>query len=92
MVILHVALSATVARSEKLSRLVEGASVVLARNGTLDEAARKSHLISHSDLAEALRQHGVAGLQGMDNVKAIELEPSGKISVIKREPCKPDLS
>jgi uncharacterized membrane protein YcaP (DUF421 family) len=90
LVLLHVALSAIVARNETLSRLVEGGTITLARNGTLDEAARKSHLISRSDLAEALRQQGVDGFLGMDNVKAIELEPSGKISVIKREPCKPD--
>lgn len=91
LVVLHVSLSAAVARSEKLSRLLEGTAATLARDGTLDEAARKSHLISRSDLAEALRQHGVDGFQGMDDVKAIELEPSGKISVIKRAPRKPDL-
>jgi uncharacterized membrane protein YcaP (DUF421 family) len=90
LVLLHVALSAIVAHSETLSRLVEGVSVTLARNGTLDEPARKSHLISRSDLAEALRQQGLNSFQDMDNVKAIELEPSGKISVIKRQPRKPD--
>ena len=63
MVIRHVTLSAAIARSEMLSRLVEGSSVSLAQNGTLDEAARKSHMISRSDLVEALRQHGVDGLR-----------------------------
>ena len=76
MVIRHVTLSAAIARSEMLSRLVEGSSVSLAQNGTLDEAARKSHMISRSDLVEALRLQGVDGLRGMDNVKAVELEPS----------------
>src|SRR6202012_1988798 len=89
LVLLHVALSAVIARSEKLSRLVEGGAITLARNGTLDETVRKSHMISLSHLAEAPRQHGVDGLPGTDTVKAIELEPSGKISVIKRQPCKP---
>ena len=89
LVLLHVLLSHAVARSQTLSRLVEGGSINLLRQGRLDHKARKSHMISMADLAAALRQHGVNGFEGLDNVKTIELEPSGRISVVKHDPCKP---
>jgi uncharacterized membrane protein YcaP (DUF421 family) len=49
-------------------------------------------MISEADLREALRQKGIDGEAHAGNVKVMTLEPSGKISVVKRDPCKPDLS
>jgi uncharacterized membrane protein YcaP (DUF421 family) len=47
-------------------------------------------MISEADLREALRQEGIDGEAHLDNVKAVTLEPRGKLSVIKIDPCKPD--
>jgi uncharacterized membrane protein YcaP (DUF421 family) len=47
-------------------------------------------MISEADIREALRQHGVDGEAHIDNVKVMTLEPSGKLSVVKIDPYKPD--
>jgi uncharacterized membrane protein YcaP (DUF421 family) len=92
MAALHVALGHLVARSPSLAHLVEGKPVKLIDHGRIDHDARKSHMISEADFHEALRQEGVDGEDHVDNVKVMTLEPSGEISIVKREPCKPDLS
>lgn len=51
---------------------------------------RARAIISEADLREALRQHGIDGEAHADNVKAMTLEPSGKLSVVKIDPSKPD--
>lgn len=89
---LHVALSHLAARSRKVSYILEGEAVTLADHGHIDHRTRKTYMISKNDLEAALRQEGVDGEEGLQNVKAVRLETSGKISVIKREPCKPDLA
>ncbi|HEY4075567.1 MAG TPA: YetF domain-containing protein [Rhizomicrobium sp.] len=92
MVGLHVALSHLAARSSAVSRILEGEAVTLADHGQVDHQTRKAHMISENDLEAAMRQEGVDGNGGLENVKVIRLETSGEISVIKREPCKPDLA
>ncbi len=89
---LHVLLGHLVARSPSLAHLVEGRAVKLIDHGKIDHDARRSHMISEADLHEALRQEGIDGEDHAGNVKVMTLEPSGKISVVKHEPCKPDLS
>jgi uncharacterized membrane protein YcaP (DUF421 family) len=84
LVALHVALAWLVAHSEILSSWIEGDSAILSQNGRLDDRARKRHMISLRDLDEALREHGVDGRKALDETRKLELEPSGKISVIKR--------
>lgn len=91
MAALHVGLAHLVARSQTCARILEGCSVVLIDHGRIDHQARKRHMISEADLREALRQEGIDGEGHVENVKVMTLEPSGKISVIKRDPCKPDL-
>ena len=61
-------------------------------HGRIDHTARKRNKISVADMREALRQKGIDGEARADNVKDMTLEPSGKISVIKIDPCKPDRS
>jgi len=90
MVALHVALAHCVARSSTFARIFEGAAVTLIDRGRIDHQMRKRHMISEADMREALRQEGVDGEAHVDNVKAMTLEPSGKLSVIKFDPCKPD--
>lgn len=90
MMALHVALAHWVARNTWLAHLFEGAAVILIDHGRIDHEARKRNMISESDLLEALRQQGIDGEVQIGNVKAMTLEPSGKLSVIKIDPCKPD--
>jgi uncharacterized membrane protein YcaP (DUF421 family) len=85
LVILHVGLSYLVARSESVSRLVEGDAVPLVKNGKLDEQARLRHMISKTDIAEALAAHQLDGLEQIEKVKALKLEPNGKLNVIKAQ-------
>ena len=85
MIAMHLALSWMAASSEQFSRLIEGSTVILSRAGTLDDAARKAHLISKADLAEAMRGECLGGLEDLPRTKRLHLEPSGKISVVKLE-------
>lgn len=81
---LHLLLSRAVAHSPRLSTLMEGDPVPLMKRGRVDPRARKRHLISEADLEEALRQNGLAGLDDIAKVKAITLEPNGKITIVKK--------
>src|SRR5258707_3746038 len=62
LVALHLALAHAVARSPRLSKLVEGSPVVLAENGAIYEKARLRCKISMADLVESLREEGLDGL------------------------------
>lgn len=90
MALLHVSLGHCVARNSRLAHIVEGSAVTLVDHGRIDHEARKRRMISESDLREALRQEGVDGEAHLENVKSVTLEPSGKLSVVKIDPCKPD--
>lgn len=92
MACLHVMLAHWVARNPRLAHLIEGRAVVLIDHGHVDHRARTSNKISESDLHEALRQQGIDGEAHLDNVKVMMLEPSGHLSIVKVEPCKPDNS
>jgi len=85
LIFLHALVAIFVARSESVSRLIEGKPIPLARDGVLDEEARIACKISRSDLAEALREKGLDGLKELHRTTSLQLEPSGKISVIKRD-------
>ena len=90
MAVLHVGLGHWVAHNSSLAHLVEGEPVTLIDHGHIDHLARKHNMISEADLLEALRQQGVDGESHLSNVKTVTLEPSGKLSVIKVDPCEPD--
>jgi uncharacterized membrane protein YcaP (DUF421 family) len=87
---LHVIVGHATARSPFLARIVEGHAVKLAQDGRIDHELCRKHMISDSELAGALRQQGVDGDSGLENVKLMMLETSGKISVVKHDPCKAD--
>ncbi|HEX3809555.1 MAG TPA: YetF domain-containing protein [Rhizomicrobium sp.] len=91
MAILHVGLAHCVARSSRFARVFEGKAVTLIDHGRIDHRTRKRERISEADLREALREQGIDGEAHAGNVKAMTLEPSGKLSVVKIDPCKPDL-
>jgi uncharacterized membrane protein YcaP (DUF421 family) len=82
---LHVLVAHAVARYRFLARLIEGQPIVLAESGHIDDAARKSSMISRADLNEALRQRGIDGEDEISKIKAMRLEPSGEISIIERK-------
>src|ERR1700761_6540628 len=89
MAALHVGLAHWGARNAKVARIFEGKAVTLIDHGRIDHRARKASRISEADLREALRQHGIDGEAKAGNVKRMTLEPSGKLSVVKVEPCRP---
>lgn len=92
MAFLHVVLAHWVARSSGIAKLVEGRPVTLIDHGQIDDGARRRAKISKGDLHEALREHGLDGEAKAGNVKRMTLEPSGKLSVVKIDPCSPDHS
>lgn len=78
---LHWAFTQLAARWPAVSRLVEGKPVQLAADGELIRGALHRHAISASALEQAIR---TAGLEAIGDARAVVLEPSGKISVVKR--------
>jgi uncharacterized membrane protein YcaP (DUF421 family) len=91
MAFLHVGLAHCVARNRRFAHVIEGNSVLLIDHGRIDHRARKRNKISEADLREALREQGIDGELKASNVKSMTLEPSGKLSVVKVDPCRPDL-
>lgn len=78
---LHWFMAQGVARSAILSRILEGGSVRLGESGGIDSQRMARHAVSEADISEALRS---VGLEHHSGSRLIVLEPSGKISVLKR--------
>lgn len=78
---LHWLLAHGAARWAWVSRVVEGRAIPLARGGQADRSALLRDSISRRDLDEALRQSGV---HEVGETRLVTLEPSGKITVLKR--------
>ncbi len=69
-------------RSVRADRLVEGAPVVLARDGRLFERMLKRELVSRADFDEAMRQ---AGCSDIARVELGLLETNGQITILTRQ-------
>jgi uncharacterized membrane protein YcaP (DUF421 family) len=67
--------------SKTVSALIKGHSTILVRDGHVDHRELRTAHMSDDDLAEDLRQEGVADLT---TVKEARLERSGQVSVIKK--------
>ena len=80
LIVLHWVLASAAARWRAVSWLVEGLPQVLARGGEIDHGPRIRHAVSEADIDEALRKAGVAD---MAQTRAVTLEPSGTITVVK---------
>jgi uncharacterized membrane protein YcaP (DUF421 family) len=81
LMLIHWIMARWVARSERLSEIIEGRAVELARaGGPLRHDEMLRHSVSGADLHEALRQ---AGLERASDARLVSLEPSGKITVVK---------
>jgi len=79
---LHWAMAHGAARIRWFSRLVEGGPIRLAEDGEADERVLNSHGVSRADLHEALRDKG---LEHVRETRLIMLEPSGNVTVLKRD-------
>lgn len=82
LVVLHWLLARAAALSPILSRVFEGRSITLVRDGHVDERAMHVHGFTDADLREALRG---AGIEHPADARLLALEPSGKVSVLKRD-------
>ncbi len=69
-------------RSSRARRILEGVPLVLVTDGRPVEAALKLEQMPLAEVLEAARQ---AGLETLEDVRLAVLEPSGRISIIKRE-------
>jgi uncharacterized membrane protein YcaP (DUF421 family) len=82
LIALNYAVAFLTSRSARVERVVEGAPVVIARNGKLFEAVLRRELVSRDDFKEALRMNG---LSDVEDVELALLETNGSISVMPRE-------
>ncbi len=78
---LHWVLGRAAAASPKWSAVLEGIPIVLARGGARDDKAMLTFSVSRADFEEALRD---SGFQNPADAAVVTLEPSGKITVVKR--------
>lgn len=82
LMVLHWLMARAAAWSPRLSRLIEGRSITLVRDGRIDERAMHLHGFTDADLREGLRS---AGIERAEDARLLALESSGKVSVLKRE-------
>lgn len=69
------------ARSPRVERLVEGAPVLLARDGQVYRDVLRRELISHEDFEKAMRE---AGCLDMADIQLAVLENNGHITLVAR--------
>lgn len=82
LIALHWVLARAAARWAALSHLLEGRALRLGRDGRLEAHHLVAQGISEADVAEAVRAQGLEDASGS---RLVMLEPSGKISVLKKE-------
>lgn len=80
LIALHWIVARAVSHSDRLSRIFEGAPIIIASGGQLDEKARLGHSVSHADIGEALRRKGMTQVADASHVT---LEPNGTINAVK---------
>ena len=73
----------TLFRSPRLARLLEGRATLLVRDGKMDKQAMARESLTDDDLLMVLHRQGFTRLQ---DVRRVELEPSGTFFVEGREP------
>lgn len=87
LLILNSVIGRFVFKSRKLGDLVRGHARILINRGILQEANLAHEGISHEDLLQALREHGVAT---PEDVRLAVLEIDGTISVLKNDDVSSD--
>lgn len=68
-------------RSDKVETALEGAPVLVARNGVLFDNVIKRHRLAHSDFEKALREHDCE----LSDVRCAFLETDGAVSILKQK-------
>ncbi|TDK27531.1 DUF421 domain-containing protein [Luteimonas aestuarii] len=71
----------TTARLPRMERLIEGAPVLLARDGAVYREVLRRELISKEDFEKAMRQEGCLEIE---DIRLAVLENNGHITVVKR--------
>jgi uncharacterized membrane protein YcaP (DUF421 family) len=79
---LNYAVAAITAHSRKAAEFIEGAPVLLARDGEIYDTVLRREQVSKEDFAEACRR---AGCRGDDEIELALLETHGNITVMRRE-------
>lgn len=74
-------------RSKRAERVLEGAPVVLARNGHVYRDVLRRELVSRDDFAKAMRE---AGVSDIDRIHLALLETNGHITILLRNTEKDD--
>jgi uncharacterized membrane protein YcaP (DUF421 family) len=74
-------------RSPRLTRMMEGRSTLLIRNGQIDRKALERESLTREELLEVVHHQG---FEGLDKVCKCELEPNGTFYVEAFEPSVAD--
>ncbi|MDQ3160719.1 MAG: DUF421 domain-containing protein, partial [Pseudomonadota bacterium] len=82
LIALNYAVAWMTSRSARAERIVEGAPVVIARDGKLFERVLRRELISSGDFEEALRMNNI---EDVSEVELALLETNGSISVVPKQ-------
>ena len=81
LIALHWVLSHLAARSPAVSHVVEGRAVTLTDANGMKPKVQVRHAVTEADVNEALRQRG---MERVEDARLLTLEPSGKITVLKK--------
>lgn len=81
LIALHWVLAHLAARSPAVSHAVEGRAVALTDANGVNSKMQVRHAVTEADLNEALRQ---TGIERVEDARQLTLEPSGKITVLKK--------
>ncbi len=77
----------TLYSSPRMTRVLQGSSTVLVRDGQIDQRALKRESLTREELIEAIHKQG---FERLDQVARCELEPNGSFYVESIEPSKGD--
>ena len=77
----------TLFRSHRLTRLLEGSSTILVRDGRVDKNAMESEALTREELIEAIHRQG---FERLSQIKRCILEPNGTFYVEGLEPAAAD--
>ena len=82
LIVLNWTVGLTTARLPRMERLVEGAPVLLARDGAVYRDVLRRELISSEDFEKAMRQESCLEIE---DIRLAVLENNGHITVVKRQ-------
>jgi uncharacterized membrane protein YcaP (DUF421 family) len=77
----------TLYKSPRFTRMLEGSSAVLVRNGKIEKRALERESLTREELMEAIHRQG---FETLDKVARCELEPNGSFYIEATEPSQAD--